>query len=113
MTTYTRIVTSKYPAFIVFDDDVDVDFFKEINHITESEDYEVTVDSNNCVRYYTYDNDEEELPESIDGRFFYEFANDKDASDWLDYANSDGHRDCLFAVGIVTDGVETVEYEDF
>lgn len=112
MTTYTRIVVTKFTSYILFDDDVDVDFFKEINGITESEDVEVTVDPNNCIKLYTYDNEYDEKPTSIDDQYGYEFANDNDADAWLEYNNGDGHQNCVYAVVNVVNGVDNVEYVD-
>lgn len=111
MAYYTRIVTD-YPTYIVFDDE-DVDFFKDINDITESEDYEVTTDPNNCVRYYTFDNEEGGMPDSIDGQNYFEFANTQDADDWIEFNNSDGHQNNLYAYTVITDGVERTEYVDY
>lgn len=105
MTTYTRIVTD-YPTYIVFDDE-DIDFFKEINGVTESEDEEVTVDPNNCVKVWTYDNEYEENPPSIEDRTPYVFDNMNDFDTWIDYNNGDGHQNFPYHGVIVKDGVET------
>ena len=113
MTTYTRIQESKYTTYIIFDDDInDLDWFKKVMGITDSVDTEVTVDPNNCVRYYTFDNEDSDRPDSIDGHSYYEFANEEDADAWLEYNNSDGHQNNLFAYTVVINGVERTEYVD-
>ena len=106
MTTYTRINTENYIPFIVFDDE-DIEFFKEINNVTYSEDEVITVDPNNCIKVWTYDNSEDDAPSSPTGSP-YIFSNQEDMDNWFDYNNSDGHKNCPYYGVIVKDGVETV-----
>jgi hypothetical protein len=107
MTTYTKLIVDKYEQYILFDEDY-IDIFEEMFNITSKED--VTVDPNNCIKLWTYDNEEEQLPEGPIGTP-YIFSNKEDKDFWLEYNNSDGHQNNPYYMIVIENGVETI-YSD-
>lgn len=105
MTTYTKL-TSKNCSYVLLEND-DLEDFKETMELTDCEETEVTVDPNNCVKLWTYDNEYEDKPTTV-GEFYYEFDNVSDMDDWLEFNNSDGHQNSPYYVVQVLNGVETV-----
>ena len=103
MTTYTKLIVDKYEQYIVFEDDYE-DYYEETYDITSKE--VVTVDPDNCVKLWTYDNEEDELPEVPTGTP-YLFVNQTDMDNWLEFNNSDGHQNSPYYKVVVIDGVET------
>ena len=97
-------------VFICFDED-ELEYGREYvsgeEPITEEE---VTVDPNNCVKVWTFDNEYVEDDFSFnpaDGKP-YVFATKQDAYDWLEVSNGDGHANNPYHWVIVEDGIETV-----
>ena len=100
MADYYKITGKDY--FVIdFEDDI----YSDVVSIEE-----VTVDPNNCVQLWTYDN---EYDEYTDADFDhtksepYVFANDDDCDQWLDWHNGDGHANNPYYMIKVVDGVET------
>jgi hypothetical protein len=100
---YTKCIVDKYEQYIAFDD-ADEDIFEEMYNIVSKED--VTVDPNNCIKVWTYNNEEEERPTEPFGSP-YIFANQEDMDFWMEYNNSDGHQNNPYYMIVVIDGVET------
>ena len=107
MTTYTKLIVDKYEQYIVFEDDYE-DYYEETYDITSKE--VVTVDPDNCIKLWTYDNEEDDLPEVPTGTP-YLFVNQTDMDNWLEFNNSDGHQNNPYYMIVVINGVETI-YSD-
>ena len=107
MSTYTKLIVDKYEQYIAFDDEEETNY-EEFFNITSKED--VTVDPNNCIKLWTYNNEEEQCPESPIGTP-YIFSNKEDMDFWLEYNNSDGHQNNPYYMIVVINGVETI-YSD-
>ena len=106
---YIRQTLNAGRVFICFDED-ELDYGREIEPEGINEE-EVTVDPNNCVKVWTfYNDDEDDYDFSLD-RKPYIFATQEDANDWLEVANGDGHANCPYHWCVVTDGVE-VHYDE-
>ena len=108
---YIRQTLEGGRTFICFDED-ELEFGREYvsgeEPITEEE---VTIDPNNCVKYWTYDNEDQDKPDAPTGEPFI-FANNEDANDWLEVANGDGHANNPYYWVVVTDGVEAHYYDE-
>ena len=107
MTTYKKLIVDKYEQYIAFDDEEETNY-EEFFNIVSKED--VTVDPDNCIKLWTYDNEEEQVPEVPTGTP-YLFANNEDKDFWLEFNNSDGHQNNPYYMIVVINGVETI-YSD-
>ena len=107
MPTYTKLIVDKYEQYIAFDDEEETNY-EEFFNIVSKED--VTVDPNNCIKLWTYNNEEEQCPESPIGTP-YIFSNQEDMDFWLEYNNSDGHQNNPYYMIIIINGIETI-YSD-
>ena len=102
MTTYTKLIVDKYEQYIAFDYEEEANY-EEYFDIASKED--VTVDTDNCIKLWTYDNEYEQLPDVPTGTP-YLFANQTDMVNWLEFNNSDGHQNSPYYKVVVIDGVE-------
>jgi hypothetical protein len=85
--------------------DFDTDYYTREKKVTSIE--EVIVDPNNCVKVFTYDNEDGEGPCDYRNDTPYIFANEGDLEHWLDVHNSGGHENIPYYQIDVVDGVET------
>jgi hypothetical protein len=109
MTTYTKLAVDKYEQYIAFDNDY-VEIFREQYDITSEE--VVTIDPDNCIKIFTYDNEFEQRPDVPTGKP-YVFANEEDMNIWLEFFNSDGHQNNPYYQIVVCDGVVTESEIDY
>ena len=104
---YTKCIVDKFEQYIAFDDEEEANY-EEFFNIVSKED--VTVDPNNCIKVWTYNNEDDECPTEPFGSP-YIFANIEDRDFWFEYNNSDGHQHCPYFMIVIINGVETV-YSD-